>query len=259
MKQVTRKKTILIAGYGNIGKLEYEVYKKKFDASIYDKFKEGYNDASVKDQLYDFCIICVDTPLKDGELDISAVEDVITSVKANIFISRSTLPVGSTEYLNKKYNAHLVMVPEFYGTTQHANNFEFDFTILGGDKEDCLKCQQMYQELYDGRHTFRIVDGKTAEIAKFMENSYLAMKVSFCAEFWRICQEFGAHYEEVRECMKLDPRFGGQHSFIYDEHPYWTSHCLDKDVPSIANQSNSMFLKDMIKFNEYMKHYNEEE
>lgn len=252
-------KKILIAGFGNIGKLEYQVYNKKFDVKVYDKFKDEYNDESIKKEHYDFCIICVDTPLVNGLCDTSAVEDVIQSVNADVFISRSTVPVGATDAINKKYNAHMVMYPEFYGTTQHANNFEFDFSILGGDKEDCLKCQQMLQELYDGRHTFRIVDAKTAEITKFMENSYLAMKVSFCAEFWRICQETGAHYEEVRECIKLDPRFGGQHSFIYDEHPYWKSHCLDKDVPSIANQFDSQLLNAVISFNEYMKTYKKEE
>ena len=37
--------------------------------------------------------------------------------------------------------------------------------------------------VYDARHTFRIVDSKTAELCKYMENSFLATKVAFCIQF----------------------------------------------------------------------------
>ena len=57
-------------------------------------------------------------------------------------------------------------------------------------------------------------------------------------------------YEELRELFILDPRVNPSHTFIYDEHPYWESHCLDKDVPAIANFADAELLKEIIKFNE---------
>lgn len=251
---------ILIAGYGNIGKLEYLVYTKKYkNTFVYDKFKAEYNSENIKKQHYDFCIICVDTPLdpKTGLCSTEAVEDVVKTIDADIFICRSTIPVGSTDRICKQYGVKMVMCPEFYGTTPHANNFTFEFTILGGEKKACCKCQQMYQGLFDARHIFRIVDAKTAEICKFMENSFLAMKVSFCQSFWKICQETGANYEDLRECIVLDPRIGFAHTFVYDDQPYWSSHCLNKDVPSIANQFDNKLMKSVIEFNEQMKKYSD--
>ena len=43
----------------------------------------------------------------------------------------------------------------------------------------------MLQEVFDARHKFRITDATTAELVKYMENAYLATKVTFCNEFFR--------------------------------------------------------------------------
>jgi UDP-glucose 6-dehydrogenase len=97
---------------------------------------------------------------------------------------------------------------------------------------------------------FKIVDAKTAEMTKFMVNSWLATKVTFCNEFCRACDKAGIYYEDVRELFTSDPRISPAHTFVYREHPYYQSHCLDKDVPSIANQFDMELLQDVIKVNE---------
>ena len=38
------------------------------------------------------------------------------------------------------------MYPEFYGTTQHANNFNFNFSILGGNRKDTHEVAQLLQK-----------------------------------------------------------------------------------------------------------------
>lgn len=107
--------------------------------------------------------------------------------------------------------------------------------------------------MYDARHTFRITDAKTAELAKYMENAYLATKVGFCTQFWLTAGQIGVDYEELRELFVLDPRVGKAHTFVYDEHPFWSSHCLDKDVPAIAEIYRMPFLQGVIDFNDSMK------
>ena len=52
----------------------------------------------------------------------------------------------------------------------------------------------------------------------------------------------------------LDPRVGASHTFVYRDHPYWDSHCLNKDVPAIANAYGAELLLGMIEFNEKRKH-----
>ena len=116
-----------------------------------------------------------------------------------------------------------------------------------------MKVQQLLQNVYDGRHVFRIVDSKTAELAKYMENAFLATKVSFCGQFWLIANEIGVNYEELRECFVLDPRAGKSHTFVYDDKPYWQSHCLDKDVPAVAENYKARLLQSVVEFNKWLK------
>lgn len=143
----------------------------------------------------------------------------------------------------------VIFSPEYYGATQHCNNFDFNFTILGGEKEYCIQVQQVLQKVYDARHRFYITDSKTSEMVKFMENSWLATKVTFCCEFARACEKANINYEEVRELFIADPRVNPAHTFVYKNTPYYKSHCLDKDVPSISNQFDIKLLKEIIQIN----------
>ncbi len=94
-----------------------------------------------------------------------------------------------------------------------------------------------------------MTDSRTAELVKYMENSWLATKVSFCSQFFEIAEKEGVNYEELRELFVLDPRVNHSHTFIYRDHPYWESHCLDKDVPAIAITEDAKLLKTVIEFN----------
>jgi UDPglucose 6-dehydrogenase len=58
-----------------------------------------------------------------------------------------------------------------------------------------------------------------AEIIKYMENSYLATKVSFVNEFRRICETFGADWHAVREGWLLDPRVEPTHTAAFASAP----------------------------------------
>lgn len=246
-------KTVLIVGYGCVG---HNLHKELsvLQPDVFDKYKTECNTKK-ENQKYDFAFICVDTPYIDENnvCDIKEVESAINETNAEIFIVKSTVLPGTIERIVKETGKKIVFSPEYYGGTQHCNNFEFDFTILGGKKEVCLEVQQLLQNVYDGRHVFRIVDSKTAELAKYMENAFLATKVSFCGQFWLIANEIGVNYEELRECFVLDPRVGKSHTFVYDDKPYWQSHCLDKDVPAVAQNYKARLLQSIVEFNKWLK------
>lgn len=241
---------VLIIGYGVVGhNLAQEI--KNLEPDIYDKYKiESNTKQNIK---YDIAFICVDTPLINNELDISEVKNAIQNNDSDIYVIKSTCPIGTVNFLKKETNKHIIFSPEYYGGTQHCNNFSFDFTILGGDKEDCIKVIQALQYCYDGRHQFKITDSKTAELVKFMENSFLATKVSFCNQFYDICQQQNISYEELRELFILDKRMGDSHTFVYKDKPYWDSHCLNKDVPYIAYSQQAPFLINVCEYNNKRK------
>lgn len=242
-------KSVLIVGYGVVGhNLAKEL--EKLQPDIYDIKGEDSRKSH-----YDFCFICVNTPYidKSNVCDLAQVKAALRDNNADIYIIKSTVLPGTIEKLKEEIGKRIIFSPEYYGGTQHCNNFDFNFTVLGGDKKDCLKVQQLLQNVYDARHTFHIVDSTTAELAKYMENSWIATKVSFCNQFYDIAKECEVNYESLRELFILDPRVNPSHTFVYDDHPYWSSHCLDKDVPAIAETFKAKLLQDIINFNEIRK------
>lgn len=254
-----KDKNVLIVGYGVVGKnLHKEI--AVLEPDLYDidssKLPENYKR---KHETYDFLFVCVDTPYvsKEKPCDISAIEGVFNRWKDNInpegiFVIKSTVLPNKIGLLYR-HTPHIVYSPEYYGNTPHCNNFEFNFTILGGLRKDCVKVQQLLQTCYDGRHIFRITEPYTACLAKYMENCYLATKVSFCSQFFELAEQNGVCYEDLRELFILDPRVNPSHTFIDRGKPYWDSHCLNKDVRAIAETQNAEFLKNVIDFNEKMK------
>lgn len=241
---------VLIVGYGVVGhNLEQEI--KKLEPETFDKYKDV--DTRTKEK-YDIAFICVDTPINGENLcDTTEVLKAIEDNNADIYVIKSTVLPHTTDKLVEETGKKIVFSPEYYGATQHCNNFEFGFTILGGEKCVCQKVIQVLQQIYDGRHIFRIVDSTTAEIAKYMENSWFATKVSFCCQFYQIAKNHRVSYEELRELFILDPRVNPSHTFVYDEHPYWNSHCLDKDVEAIAKSEDAELLLSIIDFNNKCK------
>ena len=245
-------KSVLIVGVGNIGSRLYREYGK-LAPDRYDPGK-GYDEKRAI--RYDFAFIATDTPMaRDGSCNLTQVRQALNETDAEVYVLRSTVPPSTTEKLRAETGKRIVFSPEFYGATQHSdeNTFDFSFTILGGEKDDCNAVVQLLQEVYDARHRFRITDSTTAELAKYMENTMLAARVSFCVQFWEIAKEYGVSYPELRELVLNDERFNRAHTFVYDEHPYWESHCFDKDLPAIAGVSDAPLIKAVIRYNDRCK------
>lgn len=243
---------VLIVGYGNVGKNLHKEYSK-LNIDIYDKFKVENN--TKRDIKYDVAIICVDTPYVSPEnpCDMSQVKNALVENEAEIYVIKSTVLPTSTKRFAEEFGKNIIFSPEYYGTTHFANNYVFDFTILGGEKEYTTRVAQELQKVYDGRHRFYFTDSTTAELCKYMENSYLATKVSFCQQFYEIAKKLDVNYEELRELFVADNRVNPSHTFVFDETPFWRSHCLDKDVPAIAETYDAELLKAVIAFNEKQK------
>jgi glycosyltransferase involved in cell wall biosynthesis len=242
---------VLIVGYGTVGQnLERDLMALKPD--IYDKYKEI--DTRERDARYSVAFICVDTPYSENHpCDASEVRNAIVENAADVYVVKSTVLPGTVDALCAETGKNIIFSPEYYGGTQHCNNYSFDFTILGGDRKSCTQVIQILQRVYDARHQFRVTDAKTAELAKYMENCFLATKVTFCSQFFNLAENIGVNYEELRELFTLDPRVGASHTFVYRDHPYWDSHCLNKDVRALAGTTNAPFLDSVIRFNEEQK------
>lgn len=177
-----------IVGRGHVGTAMNEIFP---DAIIYDGplaigKKEDINQCDV-------VFVCVPTPMKeDGSCDVSIVESVLKWVNATVIVLRSTVPVGFTETQSKKLNKKIVFQPEYYGETvahPFADLRYRQWITLGGNSEDIELVVEAYQTVYTSEVLINIVDAKTAELAKYMENCYLAAKVTFCNEFYDLAKK----------------------------------------------------------------------
>ena len=248
------KRETLIVGYGKTGKnLEEEI--RTLNPDIADVYFTGHFKEK-KYIKYDLIFICVDTVFIDRKnpCDLSDIYNVVEEYtpylkEDGIFVLKSTILPGTVDGLKSKYNLKFVFSPMYRGATIHCNNYEYNFTIIGGEKEDCIKVQQIILPCYDGRHTFHLTNSKTAELVKYMENCYLATKVSFCGQFYNIAVENGVNYEELRELFILDPRVESSHTIVYPDHPYWNSHCLNKDTAALEAAEDAPLLRAIIDFN----------
>ncbi|MCL2797023.1 MAG: hypothetical protein FWD58_03090 [Firmicutes bacterium] len=223
---------ILIVGYGNIGKHIYDEFRV-LEPDIYDPHIPEYSVK--KDKRYDFAFICVPTDsLPDGACDTSVVRQAVFETDADIIIIKSTVPPGTTDGFIKISSKNIVFSPEHYGVTQHCKT-DPGFVILGGNNDLCTEVAQLYYKVKNGYFKIYFTDTVTAELSKYMLNSFLALKVTFCNEFAMLAQKFGVNYPELRELFVVDERVGSSHTFCYPDKPYYDSHCFNKDVPALIS------------------------
>jgi len=239
---------ILIIGYGVVGKHIYQEFKA-LDPDVYDPSVIEYQHK--EHRRYDIAFVCVPTnSLVDGSCDTSIVEASIHDIDANIFVIKSTVPPGTTERLIKSSSKRIVFSPEHYGATQHCKS-KSEFVILGGKKHLCEEVAKCYYKVKNGYYKMYFTDTVTAELSKYMLNSFLALKVTFCNEFASLAEKFDVSYPELRELFIADERVGASHTIAYQDKPFYDSHCFNKDIPALVS-----FATDKVPLIDYMHKLN---
>jgi len=227
------KTRVAIIGYGYVGKAMHKVFP---DAVLFDTAPGMSADRDAVNGC-DVAFVCVPTPPGEGgACDTSVVQDVVAWLATPIIVLRSTVPPGTTDSLAQKYAKRIVFQPEYVGETPGhplADVSSRDFFVLGGRPDDTAAVAAIYSRVYHSSVRFYFTDARTAELAKYMENCYFAMKVLFCSEFRKIAEATGVRYEQLREIWLADPRISPDHTFAYAEEPGFGGKCLPKDVAAL--------------------------
>lgn len=186
----------------------------------------------------DVVFVCVPTPMAaDGGCDTSIVEEVVSWVRAPLLILRSTVAPGTTDRLRAKYRKRIVFQPEYLGETAahvFGDMAEREFVVLGGTTEDVSRAADVYKNFYNSYVRFYLCDAVTAEVAKYMENAFYAVKVTFVNEFYDVARAHGVDFNVLREIWLADPRISRDHTFVYPDDRGFGGKCLPKDCNAIV-------------------------
>ncbi len=195
-------------------------------------------------QKNEIIMIAVGTPLRpDQTTDLSyiesVVEDLANSITSNkIIITKSTVPVGTNEWMNRTLIQKgvrpdlfdLVSNPEFLKEgTAIDNMLNPDKIVVGTTNE---KVVDTVKQLYKGLDTTYIVTNLNgAELIKYASNAFLSTKISFINELARISDAFDVDIKTISKALGTDPRIGPH--FLNAGIGYGGS-CFPKDLTTLT-------------------------
>ena len=202
----------------------------------------------------DIIFICLPTPMKkNGSCYLGIIEKVVEEMSSFIDLNskpvvlRSTVPVGTAKSLNCYF------MPEFLTEANASLDFKNTECWIFGVKEENVQQNERTIELMTHILETNVeaenivtsnklfVSTQEAESIKLFKNTFLAVKVGFCNEFYRFCESNNVDYNTVIKGVITDKRITESHTKVPGNNGMFGfgGTCFPKDISSLQYQMNN--------------------
>jgi len=181
-------------------------------------------------------------------MNIDIVDKALSDIDEHgtnaVILLRSTVVPGTTNKLQGKYpNLRLVFNPEFL--TERSANFDFinqDRVILGGDINDVEVAESLFKSRFGSTISILKTNYETAELIKYMTNTFFATKISFLNDMKLIADKSGVIWKDAIDGFIRDGRVGHSHLDVpgHDGKYGFGGSCFPKDIQALINFGNGL-------------------
>ncbi|HSC38884.1 MAG TPA: nucleotide sugar dehydrogenase [Chitinophagaceae bacterium] len=239
------------------------IVEKDIDVIIKEQFEQQKISATIdfKAAVHqsEISIICVGTPSSaTGHLNLSYIYRTAEAIgealkdknSFHVVVIRSTVLPGTNKKLGeiieqvsgKKRNQAFSVVsnPEFLREGSAVKDYyNPSVTVIGGDHEGAIKkVASLYTDL---KGTIEITEIEVAELIKYVNNSYHALKITFANEVGNICKALKVDSHKVMGLFCKDTHLNISPAYFKPGFAYGGS-CLPKDLRGLVTLAHDHYL-----------------
>lgn len=237
-----------IIGYGMVGK----AVANGFGRTTVLISDPKYNDLSIQymcSKNPDAIFVCVPTPTDDTNYALlkSVLREIQDLKYQGITVVKSTVLPHHLDGYNVVYN------PEFLSRATSLEDFiNPPFVLIGGDMAQAQRLADLYREYsYVNMDAVKFTDVKTAAFAKYMMNSFYAVKVTYMNQMYDVTQQLGIDWDQLTDIFKMQPWMGSHHFQVPgpDGSRGFGGPCLPKDTQALAQTYDLELLNTVLELN----------
>lgn len=239
-----------IVGWGVVGQASGKGFGKAHNILWNDPYQKGSTSIEEVTSKSDYIFVCVPTPMKEdySGIDLTIMNKVVGNVAKRVFgknipvIIKSTVVPGTTDKYAKKYpKVKFAMNPEFLTEVNAPWDFLHpDRVVIGAyDEAVANRIARLHRDVLGYKVKIFTTDPTTAEMVKYMSNTFMATKVIFGNEFHQLSKKMGINYDDVVRMVGADTRI--LPSFL-GKTPYtgFGLKCYPKDTVSLLGLARKL-------------------
>ena len=213
--------------------------KEKEIILSFEEFKNNIKATSKLSYEFDMFLLCLPTNYDDqnNQFNTSGLEKIIEKITQNtknkIILIKSTVPVGFTATMVKKYSKKVLFSPEFLREGSSYDDIKNPSRIVvGGCTETSKTALEILNHKSEINSEIILCNTSEAEAIKLFSNTFLAMRIAFFNELDSFCLDRNLDTKKIIEGVSLDKRIlpgYNNPSFGYG------GYCLPKDTKQLLS------------------------